>query len=91
MKKTAEARMNQRYPRGYRHADERQSFRTLEEEELENSKPVVPTDVLNKFKKGTLAELKDPLRKSEKVIRKEVLPDLYLDIYLFGKGTDINK
>jgi hypothetical protein len=82
--------MYPRYPRGYRRADEKK-FYEEEATHTEPVKPEVPKDSLIKLMKGTLHELKDPLRKAEKVIRKEEIFDLQLDMYLFGKGYDINK
>jgi hypothetical protein len=83
--------MSAKYPRGYRKADERTRFYEEETTHTEPIKPQVPKDSIIKFHSGALAELKDPLRRSEKVIRKEEIFDLQLDLYLFGKGADINE
>ena len=82
--------MSPRYPRGYRRADEKK-FYEEETTYTESPKPYVPKDSIIKFHSGVLAELKDPIRRSEKVIRKEEIFDLQLDLYLFGKGVDINE
>ena len=82
--------MNPRYSRGYRRADEKKFY----EEEMTHTEPTksqVPKDSIIKFHSGALAELKDPIRRSEKIIHKEETLDLQLDLYLFGKGVDINK
>ena len=81
--------MSAKYPRGYRRADEKQ-FYEEDSTHAVSSKPQVPVDSLIKFHNRSLMELKDPIRASEKVIRKEEILDLQLDLYLFGKGRDIN-
>lgn len=86
---------NSKYPRGYRREDEK-GFRDFLEDGSLDGKEVdklqIPKDSIIKFHNGTLAELKDPIRRNEKVINKEEgALDLQIDLYLFGKGIDIDK
>ena len=81
-------------PKGYRKSDEREFGRcrhALINPDVDSDVSFVPKDAINKFNSGTLGELKDPARKNEKVIRKEEIFDLQLDLYLFGKGRNINE
>ena len=57
-------------------------------------KPVANSDMQTKdkfiIKFSKITELDDPQRKNKQVIRKDEIYDLQLDLYLFGKGANIN-
>lgn len=70
--------------RGYRNGDENghpKKFSEKQSSPVVNYKKVVTLD---------FDELKDPQRKNLQIITKNDEADIRLDLYLFGKGGDIN-